>query len=441
MPAAGGIRLYSTTAGSNNSTPPYGWPEGQAPATVNDCARQMMADVRSFCQDAEWFDSGDTPSRASATTFKVATDVTTRYLAGRRVKMFDTATYYGTVVSSSYSAPDTTITMDVDSGSSLTTSLTAVSVAILSPTNRALPAKYGRKGADIASASSIDLGAATGDFVDVTGTTAITALGTVDTGVVRTVRFTGILTLTHNGTSLILPTAANITTAANDRAIFRSLGSGNWVCIVYQLASGQPLVADSSLLLPTSDSNTIIKGSSDATKLYRFEVDGFTTGTTRVNTPPNCDVANHYLQQVSSFSSAVATGTTVTPSDDTIPQITEGIQFFTATITPKLSTSTLVIFFTGFFATSVAGSTRWIAALHQDATANALAAQAQNSQGSSAAANITLMWAMTSGTTSATTFTIRVGNSSAGTTTLNGQAGARLYGGAAASGIVVYEFA
>lgn len=94
------------------------------------------------------------------------------------------------------------------------------------------------KGSDIASASSIDLGAATGEFVDVTGTTTITGLGTVAAGIVRTVRFTGALTLTHNATSLILPGGANITTANGDCAQFRSLGSGNWVCVAYVPAAG-----------------------------------------------------------------------------------------------------------------------------------------------------------------------------------------------------------
>lgn len=97
------------------------------------------------------------------------------------------------------------------------------------------------KGTDIASAGTIDLGAATGEFVDVTGTTTITSLGTVSAGIVRTVRFTGALTLTHNATSLILPTGANITTAANDVAIFRSLGSGNWLCVSYLKADGSAL--------------------------------------------------------------------------------------------------------------------------------------------------------------------------------------------------------
>lgn len=97
------------------------------------------------------------------------------------------------------------------------------------------------KGSDIASATTTDIGAATAEFVDVTGTTTITGLGTIAAGIVRTVRFTGALTLTHNATSLILPTGRNILTAAGDIAQFRSLGSGNWVCVGYLRANGFPL--------------------------------------------------------------------------------------------------------------------------------------------------------------------------------------------------------
>ncbi|MFT6659326.1 collagen-like protein [Maritalea sp.] len=85
------------------------------------------------------------------------------------------------------------------------------------------------KGANIASATTTDLSTATGDFVDVTGTTTITGLGTADAGVTRTVRFTGILTLTYNATSLILYSGKDITTYNGLVMEFRSLGSGNWV--------------------------------------------------------------------------------------------------------------------------------------------------------------------------------------------------------------------
>lgn len=97
------------------------------------------------------------------------------------------------------------------------------------------------KAADIASAATTDIGAAVGNFVHVTGTTTITALGTAQAGAFRIVRFAGALTLTHNATSLILPTGANITTAANDSAGFVSEGSGNWRCVFYQRADGTPL--------------------------------------------------------------------------------------------------------------------------------------------------------------------------------------------------------
>lgn len=98
------------------------------------------------------------------------------------------------------------------------------------------------KGADIARATTTNIGAATGNFVHLTGTTTVTGLGTVQAGTRRIVRFAGAGTLTHNATSLILPGAANITTAANDCAIFVSEGSGNWRCVAYSKANGQAVV-------------------------------------------------------------------------------------------------------------------------------------------------------------------------------------------------------
>lgn len=88
-------------------------------------------------------------------------------------------------------------------------------------------------GTAIASAATTDIGAASGSTVHVTGTTTITALGTADAGIEKTVIFDGALVLTHNATSLILPNLANITTVAGDAARFVSEGSGNWRCVGY----------------------------------------------------------------------------------------------------------------------------------------------------------------------------------------------------------------
>lgn len=99
----------------------------------------------------------------------------------------------------------------------------------------------------IASATTTDLSTATGNYVEITGTTTITGFGTVSAGSVRILRFSGALTLTHNATSLILPGGANITTAAGDVAVFVSEGSGNWRCALFQRAASLPYDKNSVL--------------------------------------------------------------------------------------------------------------------------------------------------------------------------------------------------
>lgn len=93
----------------------------------------------------------------------------------------------------------------------------------------------------IASASTTDLGTKDAGTLTVSGTTTITSFGTVSAGIRKRLIFSGALTLTHNATSLILPSAANITTAAGDTCEAESLGSGNWRVISYQKANGNPL--------------------------------------------------------------------------------------------------------------------------------------------------------------------------------------------------------
>ena len=92
-----------------------------------------------------------------------------------------------------------------------------------------------RKAAAIITASSIDIGAALGNFIDITGPGTINQLGTAQAGVRRILRFlNGPLTLTHNSVSLILPGSVDILTQDGDAAEFLSLGFGNWVCTNYQ---------------------------------------------------------------------------------------------------------------------------------------------------------------------------------------------------------------
>lgn len=98
---------------------------------------------------------------------------------------------------------------------------------------------FGVKGSDIPSATTTNLYSYGGDYNHITGTTAITSLGTAPAGFEKKIVFDNILTLTYNATSLILPGGANITTAAGDSALFVSEGSGNWKCMFYQSAANQ----------------------------------------------------------------------------------------------------------------------------------------------------------------------------------------------------------
>lgn len=100
----------------------------------------------------------------------------------------------------------------------------------------------------LASASTTDLGSSNGNLINVTGTTTITAFGStaVTANPIYVTRFTGALTLTHNASSLIMPGAANYTTAAGDTFYWKYEGSGNWRCVGYCLASGKALVTSAA---------------------------------------------------------------------------------------------------------------------------------------------------------------------------------------------------
>ena len=135
---------------------------------------------------------------------------------------------------------------------------------------------------------------------------------------------------------------------------------------------------------------------------------------------------------------AVATGTTLIPAGDTIPQITQGDQYMTQAITPTSAINMLRITHEGLYASNAA-STRMAAALFQDSTANALKTTMQVTVGASLMTQLAIFHAMPSGTVSSTTFRIRAGAANAGTTTFNGEAAARLYGGTLDSFLSVEE--
>lgn len=142
------------------------------------------------------------------------------------------------------------------------------------------------QGADIVCAATINLETATGNVVDVTGSTGPVTAVTLSQGHWRLVRFTSTPTITH-GASLVLPNAVDYTCAAGDYILF--VGYASSVVRAYIMpASGN---------LPFVDTQPVVVGSVDKTKKVRFEVDGLTTATTRVVTVQDRDGTASFIDE------------------------------------------------------------------------------------------------------------------------------------------------
>lgn len=123
---------WSTTPANNATAGAIDWAEGQPPSTVNDSARQMMADVATWFASPEWLNYGLTPTRTGAATFTVPGNQTAIFSVGRRVRTFNSGgTVYGTISASAFTSL-TTVTVVTDSGS-LDSGLSEVDVGILNP--------------------------------------------------------------------------------------------------------------------------------------------------------------------------------------------------------------------------------------------------------------------------------------------------------------------
>jgi hypothetical protein len=154
---------------------------------------------------------------------------------------------------------------------------------------------------------------------------------------------------------------------------------------------------------------------------------------------PGDPLPGDMVQVKENFSGASTTGTTLIPLDNTIPQITEGDQYFSQSITPSSSANVLTIEHVGGYNSTAQNNVT--VAFFQDTTANALAVSGPALISVAAnAINMYLKYSMIAGTNLSTTFKLRAGQQNAGTLRLNGYSGAAIYGGVEASFLSVREF-
>lgn len=146
---------------------------------------------------------------------------------------------------------------------------------------------------------------------------------------------------------------------------------------------------------------------------------------------------NTLVQFVYTNTTSRVTCNTVTPYDDTIPQNTEGNEVLTLAITPTSANSTLEIYFSSNGSEALLASNT--VALFQDSTADALSAKAFNQIPANGCMTCSLLYKMTAGTTSATTFKIRIGVSTS-TYYVNGTAAGRKFGGVASTFLTIKEY-
>jgi hypothetical protein len=147
--------------------------------------------------------------------------------------------------------------------------------------------------------------------------------------------------------------------------------------------------------------------------------------------------AGDTVQMVSTSISSVVSCTTVMPFDDTIPQNTEGNEVLTLSITPTSATNKLVI--EANITGACSNYDTSIIALFQDSAADALAVVSGCSSASTKCAHSILTYVMVAGTTSSTTFKIRLGLTTYIAYINANYLGSRVYGGKSMSTLKITE--
>lgn len=251
------------------------------------------------------------------------TDITSVYLNNTGLKIKDTNASHGlSIVPGDDLTADRTLTITSGDASRIVT----ISGNVTLPAGTAMVAANNLSdvaspisafdaitvaGATIASAATLDLDAATGDMVDVSGTTTVTAI-TLTAGRERTIRATGAFVLTH-GASLVLPGSANITTASGDTFTFRGYAAGVVRCIGHQLVSGRPIKVDGADVSSGSVS-VAYGGSGRATSTAYAVICGGTSSTGAHQSVASVGTSGHVLTSngasaLPTFQAPAASGT------------------------------------------------------------------------------------------------------------------------------------
>lgn len=285
---------WDTTAANNTDISGININEGCPAANINNAIRETMAQIKAgvpafggvntYTKIQKWAKGADV---ASATALTLGDDGNYFDITGTTTVTSIATKGAGTVVKLHFDASLTLTHHATDlillGGANIVTAAGDEAEFIEYATGDWRCTNYTRASdnwVDVASATTTDIGAAASENVRITGTTTITGLGTVAAGTFRRVRFAGALTLTYNATSLILPGAVSITTAAGDVAEFISEGSGNWRCVDFTPVYGlQPKSITSAGIGQLSSVSQVGGLTLPAGGIWEYSYIGFVTAT------------------------------------------------------------------------------------------------------------------------------------------------------------------
>jgi hypothetical protein len=133
------------------------------------------------------------------------------------------------------------------------------------------------QGADIVASATLNLDTATGNTIDVTGNTGITAV-TLSQGRNRLVRFTGTPTIT-NGASLVVEGGADYTAVAGQYVLFIGYASSVVRCIPFTTPAATQTLSNKTLATPAITGHPTVEGitSTGATGTGKFVFDASPT--------------------------------------------------------------------------------------------------------------------------------------------------------------------
>lgn len=131
--AAGSYKLVLTT--DTDADPP------NSPIWTQDNVPPVNYVPGGAAAATEWTDSGLTPTYVSTTSFSLTGNQTANFHDGRRVRCsLAGSTKYATIVSSSFAAGATTVVLNIDAGSTIDNTISAVAYSFLSAVNPSFPA-------------------------------------------------------------------------------------------------------------------------------------------------------------------------------------------------------------------------------------------------------------------------------------------------------------